>query len=294
MARVLAERVDVLPKELAEPRPEGWRLLRRYPLAAAAATFLVILHILVFAMPLVYHTSPTYANPLITLAPPGPGHLLGTDELGRDELARLIYGGRVSLLVGLFAMAVSVTVGTFIGAVSGFFRGATELALMRVVDAVMAIPAIFLILVEISVFGSAPVVIVLAVGLTYWPQVARIVHAEVLKWRERDFVEASYAVGAKPARILLRHVLPQAVPSILSLAILSVGWSILTESALSYLGLGIQPPLASWGAMLQDAQTYIFADPALAVFPGALIFLTILSYNFVGNGLSDYLSRRSG
>jgi len=292
MARVMTDPAGMAAVEVEPSRPGLGRMVRRYPLAAAAAVLLILLHVLVFGLPLVYHASPTLANPLATLAPPSAGHLLGTDELGRDELARLIYGGRVSLLVGLFAMAVSVVVGTLAGAVSGFFRGATELVVMRIVDAVMAIPAFFLILVEVSVFGNAPAIIILVVGLTYWPAVARIVHAEVLKWRQRDFVEAGHALGAGPSRLLFRHVLPQATPSILSVAILSVGWSILTESGLSYLGLGIQPPLASWGAMLQNAQTYIFADPALAVFPGLLIFLTILSYNFLGNGIADSMSHR--
>lgn len=268
------------------------RLVRHHPVAAVSAAVLVLIHAAAFLLPLVYHQSPTLANPLATLAPPSAQHLLGTDDLGRDELARLLHGGQVSLIVGLFAMAVSVVVGTAFGAVSGYARGWTETVVMRIVDAAMAIPAFFLILVEVSVFGNAPAVIILVVGLTYWPQVARVVHAEVLKWRERDFVEASHAVGASPLRTLVRHILPQATPSILSLAILSIGWSILTESGLSYLGLGIQPPLASWGAMLQNAQTYVWSDPALALFPGVAIFVTILAYNFLGNGVADILGRR--
>ncbi|PSR21055.1 MAG: ABC transporter permease [Sulfobacillus acidophilus] len=263
------------------------RWLRRNPGGAVAAGVLLVIYLIVFVGPLIYRVSPITTHPVQALLPPGPGHPLGTDDLGRDVLARLLAGGRVSLIVGVMAMVVSIVVGVLVGALAGFFRGVVEMVLMRVVDAALAIPALILIMVEVTSFGNSPAIIILVIGLVNWPAMARVAFGEVLSLRERTFVEAAYGLGGTRSWILRRHIIPQLIPSILSMATLTIAWSILLESALSFLGLGIQPPLASWGSMLQNAQTYVFVDPILAVFPGLMILITVLSFNALGNALRD-------
>lgn len=277
------------PLDAPVARTRRWRLFMGKRAGVVAAGILLALYILAFLAPLVYQVSPTNTNPLSTNLPPGPGHLLGTDELGRDELARILAGGRLSLTLGIFAVVIAVGVGTAVGLVAGFYRGIVEMALMRLVDAAMAIPAFFLVLIEVTVFGNSPPVLIVVIGLTYWSQVARLMHSETIALREREFVEASVAIGVPRTRIMLRHILPHLVPSMIVMGSLAVAWAILTESALSFLGLGIQPPDASWGSLLQNAQSYVFLDPALAIFPGVCIALTVLAFNTLGDSLRDVL-----
>ena len=223
------------------------------------------------------------------LQPPSRAHLLGTDDLGRDILSRVIYGARTSLLAGVIAVGLAVAVGVPLGLLSGYFRGRLDNVLMRVTDGMMAIPYFFLVLIVVAVFGSSFRNIVLVIGVTSWMVVARIVRSEVLRTRELDFVLAARALGASSTRILLRHILPHAVPSIIVAATLGVANAILLESALSYLGLGIQPPQASWGNMLSNSQAYLWENPLLPLYPGLLILLTVLAYNFLGDALRDAL-----
>ena len=273
----------------AIPTRDSWirRWLVRHPSGGVAAGLLLVLYLVVFLGPLAYRVSPVTTNPVASLLPPSAGHLLGTDPLGRDVLARLLAGGQVSLIVGVLAMGVSVIIGILVGATAGYFRGVPEMVLMRIVDAALAIPALILIMVEVTSFGNSPPVIILVIGLVNWPAMARVAYGEVLSIRERTFIEAAHALGSPRWWLLRRHIVPQLVPSILSMATLTIAWSILLESALSFLGLGIQPPLASWGGMLQNAQSYVFVDPVLAVFPGLMIFLTVMAFNTVGNSLRD-------
>ncbi|WP_425148708.1 ABC transporter permease [Deinococcus sp.] len=275
------------------PPSRVWRKLRRQPVGLLAAAVLLLLYISVFLGPLLYTASPILTDPLHTTADPSGQHLLGTDELGRDVLARLLSGGRITLLISIISMLVALSVGSLVGALAGFYRGWTETVLMRLVDTFMAIPSFFLILAAISVFGNSPPVVVIVVGLGFWPQVARIVHAEVSKFRNFEFVDAGRALGASSGRLIWRHVFPQALPAAAVLTTLGIAWSILTETGLSYLGLGIQPPLASWGNMLQNAQTYFWTKPVLAVYPGVLIALAVLCFNLLGNTLRDLTDPRS-
>ncbi len=270
-----------------------WRKVRRQPVGLAAFALLVVLILVVSIGPWFWPYSPTRTAPLMTLEPPSAAHWLGTDELGRDVFARLLYGGRVSLAVGLFSMLVGLTLGTIIGGTAGYFRGRVEALLMRLVDVFMAIPAFFLILVIVTSFGNHPVTIIVTVGLGFWAQMARVAHAEFSRFSRHDFVEASQALGGSHLRVMVRHILPQVLPQVTVLATLGVGWAILTEAALSYLGLGIQPPLASWGNMLQNAQAYLWLQPTLAVWPGLFIAVTVLAFNLVGNALRDVLDPRS-
>lgn len=280
---------------LAAARPRRSRLLRRvgrHPVGVAAAVVIVVLLAMVTLGPGLYGQSPEAADPLHSLASPSAGHWLGTDELGRDVFARILAGGRVSLAVGLLSMLVGLTLGTVVGGLAGYFGGRTEMVLMRMVDVFMAIPAFFLILVIITAFGNSPVTVIVTVGLGFWAQMARVVHAEFSKYRNAEFIEANHALGASHPRTMTLHILPQVVPQAIVLATLGVGWSILSEAALSYLGLGIQPPLASWGSMLQNAQAYLWAKPMLAIYPGVFIALTVLAFNTLGNALRDVLDPR--
>lgn len=274
-------------------RPSAFRRLLRQRMGILALALLVPLYLATFLGPLVYHVSPTSTDPLHANAPISADHPLGTDELGRDELARLLHGGRVTLSVGLVSMLVALAAGLLIGGLAGYYAGWPEVALMRFVDMFMSIPPFFLILVELAVFGNSPLVVIVVVGLSYWGQIARVVYAEFLRFRKAEFVEATSALGARGPRILFRHILPQVIPSAAVLATLVIAWSILTAAALSYLGLGIQPPLASWGNMLQNAQSYIWLDTKLAVFPGLLIGVSVLSFNLLGNALRDVLDPRN-
>lgn len=286
--------VDAAPRDGAVRRRGGrtWRRIRREPLGLVAFAILVLLVLSVVVGPWLWPYSPTRTAPLTTLEPPSAQHWLGTDELGRDVFARILHGGRVSLSVGLFAMLVGLTIGTLVGGTAGYFRGRVEAVLMRLVDVFMAIPAFFLILVIVTSFGNHPVTVVVTVGLGFWAQMARVVHAEFSRFSRHDFVEASHALGGSHLRIMVRHILPQVMPQATVLATLGVGWAILTEAALSYLGLGIQPPLASWGNMLQNAQAYLWLQPTLAIWPGLFIALTVLAFNLLGNALRDVLDPR--
>jgi len=179
--------------------------------------------------------------------------------------------------------------GCVVGAVSGYFRGWSENLLMRITDALMALPTFFLLLIVLAIFGGGAVTLTIVIGLTSWMGVARLVRGELLRWREREFVEAARAVGASDRRIIVFHLLPQAVPSIIVASTLGVAAAILSEAAMSYLGLGIAPPAASWGSLLMNAQNYLHTAPRLAIFPGLMILLTVLAYNSLGDGLRDAL-----
>ena len=264
--------------------------LRRNPLSIAALIYLVIAYAAAILAPHLAPYSPTHMDLAHMMAPPSPQHLLGTDGSGYDVLSQLLYGGRVSLAVGLAAVIVSIVVGVAVGLSTGYFGGWTDIVLMRITDAMLTIPTFFLLLVVMAFFGSTLQNVILAIGLTSWMGVARLVRGEVLRGKSMDFVEAARAMGASPRRMMLHHLLPQAGPQVIVAASLGTGGAILAESALSYLGLGVQPPTPTWGNMLTDAQNYIWQRPLLAFYPGVLILLTVLAFNFLGEGLRDMLS----
>jgi peptide/nickel transport system permease protein len=270
----------------------GWRRFARNRGALVSLAFLIVVHAAVLIGPAFVPHAPNKTNPRDSLQGPSAKYWLGTDELGRDHLSRLLHGGRVTLAVGLFSMMVALAIGTTVGTAAAFAGRTTEALLMRLTDAMMAIPGFFLVLVSITLFGNAPANVIAVIGFTSWMAVARVVYAEVLAYRERDFVDAAVALGARRLRVALRHVLPMTTPSLIVSASLGVASAILIETAISYLGLGIQPPIASWGNMLQNAQQYIWLSPLLAVWPGVLTMLTVLAYNLVGDGLRDALDPR--
>jgi peptide/nickel transport system permease protein len=266
-----------------------WRRFRRNRLAVAALGYLLLVHAVAALAPHLGLAEPDTMDLLSQFAPPSRDHPLGTDETGRDVLARLVWGARASLTVGLAAMLVAVVVGTTVGALAGFHGGVPEAVLMRLTDGMLTVPTFFLALLVLAVFGGSTFNVVLVIGLTGWMVVARVVRAEILRTLPQEFVVASRALGAGGARVLLRHLLPQALPSVIVAATLSVAYAVLTESALSYLGLGVQPPTPTWGNMLTGAQHYVWKKPILAVYPGAAIMLAVLSYNTLGDALSDTL-----
>lgn len=220
------------------------------------------------------------------------GFPLGTDDLGRDTLSRLLYGGRISLTVGLVAMFTTVLTGAVIGLASGYLGGVIDTLLMRFVDTMLCFPQVFLLLVIAAFVPPSLISISLIIGLTSWMEVARIVRAEILHLKEQDFVAAARALGASPFRIMSQELLPNIAAPLLVAATLRVASAVLAESYISYLGYGVQPPLASWGNMLTNAQGYFDTVPWLAILPGAMITVTVMGFNFLGDGLRDALDPR--
>ena len=223
------------------------------------------------------------------LKPPSSAHWLGTDGFGRDVLSRVVWGSRVSLEIGFFATTVSLVVGTVAGSLAGYVGAAVDTAIMRAADMFMSVPALFLILIVVALFGASLTHTALVVALVTWAPVARIVRSECLSLQARDFVHAAQALGAGPVRILGRHLLLNALPLIIVQGTLLLGQTILIESGLSYLGLGAQPPLPSWGNMLVEGRQHLASAWWIATFPGMAIFITVLGFNVFGDGLRDAL-----
>ncbi len=289
-------------------RPVGRRFLR-HRAAVAGAVVLAALALAALAAPLitgVLGVDPAAVDLALRFQPPTAAHPLGTDELGRDVLARLLFGARVSLIVGLTAAAAAAILGTLIGLVSGYLGGRLDMILMRITDGVIALPLLPLLIV-LAALDPAKIGlprewleqetaslyrVVAIVALLGWTTVARLVRASALALRERPFVLAAKAQGAGAARIMRAHILPNLASPVIVATILSAGQVVLLESVLSFLGLGIQPPTPSWGNLLANAQELVWSAPALAVYPGLLIFLTVVAFNFVGDGLQDALDPR--
>jgi len=227
------------------------------------------------------------------LLPPGLGHLFGTDQLSRDVLSRVVHGARISLSVALLAVALSATLGCLVGMVAGYFGGWTDAVLMRLVDGALAIPRLFILLLLIAVWDHIPLAaLIVVLGATGWFGTSRLVRAEVLRLREQEYVGAAVALGAQRRRIILRHLLPNALAPVLVASTLAVGDVILIEAGLSFLGLGIRPPTPSWGAMILDARSTLFTAPWTGAFPGLAIVITVVAVNLVGESLRDALDPR--
>ena len=278
------------------PSPRGetvWSRFCQHRLALGGGIGVLLLISSALLAPWISPRDPLYADIQYRFTPPlQHGFLLGTDELGRDMLSRLLHAGRISLAVGFTAMLISILVGTTVGALAGYYGGWIDHLLMRITDVVLAFPSIFLIL-ALSAFLAASVSsIVLIIGLTAWMEVARIVRGQFLSLREQDFILASQALGTPDYRIILYHLLPNSLGPILVAATLNVAQAVLLESYISYLGYGIQPPVASWGNMLNNAQSYFTSAPWVAILPGLMITLTVTCFNFMGDGLRDALDPR--
>jgi len=260
--------------------------------AVAGAAIVASLFIVSFLAPYITPYSPDDLDAYHVLLPPSTGHWLGTDELGRDVLTRIIYGSRISLKVGFVAVGIAAFIGTISGLLAGYFGGWIDQLLMRLVDIMLCFPTFFLILAVIAMLEPSIWYIMIVIGLTGWMGVARLVRAEVLSLRERDFILAARSIGASNSRIIFRHILPNALSPVLVAATLGVAGAILTESALSFLGIGVQPPTPSWGNMLTAGKDYLEFAWWLSLFPGVAILVTVIAYNLVGEGLRDALDPR--
>ncbi len=280
-------------KERAEGTAERtWHRFRRHRMAMVGMILIVLIVGLVAFAPWVTPYQPNEQEIRNRLQPPSVAHPLGTDELGRDVFARVLYGGRVSLTIGLAAMAVGMSVGTLVGAISGYVGGRTDAVIMRLVDVLIAFPTLFLLIMLASFLGSSLITIILVIGLLSWMRVARLVRASFLSVKERDFVTAAHALGCGHFQMIFRHLLPNSLGPIIVAATIDVSAAILTESALSYLGLGVQPPQATWGNMLRFAQEQMATAPWTAIAPGFMIFLVSIAINFIGDGLRDAFDPR--
>ncbi len=261
------------------------RLRGAGPNGVVVSAAVLLLVVLACALASLSPYDPVAVDPINKFAKPSVEHILGTDNFGRDTFTRLLYGGRVSLLVGFLAMAVSIVVGTLYGIVSGISGRLVDGIMMRIVDILMSVPS-FLIIIALSIYLSAGIpTLVATIGLFSWMGVARIVRAEVLSLRERDFVMAARGLGAPKSWIITRHLLKNVLPQVLVASTNSIASAILTESSLSYLGFGIQVPNPSWGGMLEGAQSFILSHPDQAVYPGVMILVTVLCFNVLGNGV---------
>jgi peptide/nickel transport system permease protein len=281
---------------------DAWWQFRRHRLAMVALGTLTFLILFTLVGPLVYHTKIDVIDFALSLKGPSAEHPLGTDDLGRDLLARLMFGGQISIAVGITSVVLAITLGTSIGALAGFF-GRLDNPLMRVTDLFLSLPVLPLLLVIIYLFRDSLrsafgpelgifIMIVGVIGVLNWMPVARLVRAQFLSLKQKEFVEAARSVGARDRRIIVRHILPNALSPILVAATIGVGGAILTESTLSFLGLGFPSDVPTWGRILFDARNYLDIAPHWALFPGLLIFLTVLSINFIGDGLRDALDPR--
>jgi peptide/nickel transport system permease protein len=285
------------------PGLEAWRRFRRHRLAVASGVILIVMVLAIMLGAFVWSVPINEIDFTARLKGPSWAHPFGTDDLGQDLLARMIYGGRISLAVGLAAMFVAVVVGTIIGAVAGMSRGAVGSALMWLADLFLSLPQLPLLLLVIYLFrdslkslfgpeGGVFILIVVVIGGLRWMPVARLVRAQFLSLREKEFVEAARALGASKTRQVVRHILPNALGPVIVAGTIDVAAAIIAESTLSFLGLGFPPDIPTWGRILYDAKDYLDIAPHWALFPGAAIFLAVLAINFIGDGLRDALDPR--
>ena len=291
------------PARHFSPWLEAWRRFRRHRLALASTVVLILMIAAIALGPFVWKVAINDIDFAARMETPSWAHPLGTDDLGQDLLARMLYGGRISLAVGLSAMFVAMTVGTIIGATAGMSRGWVGPALMWLTDLFLSLPALPLLLLVIYLFrdslkaafgveGGVFIMIVVVIGGLRWMPVARLVRAQFLSLREKEFVEAARALGASKVRQVVRHILPNALGPVIVAGTIDVAAAIITESTLSFLGLGFPPDIPTWGRLLYDAKDYLDIAPHWALFAGAAIFLTVLTINFIGDGLRDALDPR--
>jgi peptide/nickel transport system permease protein len=270
------------------------RHFKKNKLAMAGLAVMIILYIITLVTPLVAPYDPAAQGDIVltrNLAPSAE-HLMGTDKFGRDIFSRVLYGSRISLTIGFIAVGISVTLGTLVGALAGYFGGFVDTLLMRLTDMMLSFPRLVLLIVVIALFSPSIWLVVVVLGLTGWMGTARLVRGEVLSLREREFVQAARALGMGDWRIISRHVIPNTMAPVIVSATLGIGQTILTEASLSFLGLGVQPPTPSWGNMVADGRDALIEAWWIATFPGIAIVLTVIAFNLLGDGLRDALDPR--
>ncbi len=282
----------------AEKGDSQWRIASRHfrksKIALAGLFILVALYLIALLAPLIAPYDPIAQRDIVQTSylSPRAGHWLGTDRFGRDILSRILYGARISLSIGFVATLISVTLGTVLGALAGYFGGKIDALLMRFTDMVLAFPRLVLLIMIVALFSPSVAVIITVLGLTQWPNTTRIVRGDVLSLREREFVQAAHALGFGKARIIFRHIIPNVLAPVIVTATLGIGNTIVLEAGLSFLGLGVQPPIPSWGNMVADGRDNLLGAWWVATFPGLTIVLVVLAFNLVGDGLRDALDPR--
>ena len=275
-----------------------WKIATRHfkksKLALAGLGMLVALYLIALLAPLIAPYDPIAQENVLATSylKPSLQHWLGTDRFGRDILSRILYGARISLAIGFVATAISVTLGTLLGAVAGYFGGKIDSAIMRFTDMVLAFPRLILLIMIVALFSPSITVMIIVLGLTQWPNTTRIVRGDVLSLREREFIQAAHALGMGSSRIILRHLIPNVLAPVIVTATLGIGNTIVLEAGLSFLGLGVQPPTPSWGNMVSDGRDNLIGAWWVATFPGLIIVTTVLAFNLVGDGLRDALDPR--
>jgi peptide/nickel transport system permease protein len=291
--------IDASSNELAglqrEQRSEfrrAWNRFVRYRAGLVGLAFIGMLVLMAIMPGILAPESPTEIFPGQRGSSPSSEFWLGTDDRGRDVLSRTIWGARTALLVGLVATLIATVIGVAIGAIAGFFGGWTDSILSRFIDSLMAFPLLALLLVLAAVLGPSLVTVTLIIGATVWTAYARVVRADIMSLRERDYVLAARAIGVQAPRLIVRHMLPNIMGPVIVLATLGIGSIIILEAALSFLGLGVQPPMPSWGRALSDARPHILRFPHMAIVPGVMITLTVLAFNLIGDGLRDAIDPR--
>ncbi len=272
---------------------DAWYRLRKNKLAVAGGVIVLTLSVLCFIGPLFIRYSYEEQNLALRQTPTGKEHWLGTDKLGRDQLSRILYGGRVSLMVGLCATAVSLTIGVLYGAVSGFVGGTLDSVMMRIVDILYALPFTIFVILLMVFFGRNIILLFVAIGAVEWLTMARIVRGQVSSLRKQEFIEAAIALGLRRRRIILRHMIPNVLGPVMVYTTLTIPSVMLLEAFLSFLGLGVQPPMSSWGLLLKEGAEMMEEAPWLLVYPGLLFSVTLFSLNFLGDGLRDALDPRA-
>lgn len=275
---------------------DAWKRLRRNKLAVIGAVWILFMIIVALTADLwapQWLGSPTdidsTQSAVLSKLPPSLEHPFGTDATGRDQLVRVIYGARVSLTVGVIATVISTAIGLVMGALAAFYGGIWDVIIMRLADMFLAIPYTLFVIVMLAVIGQGIQNVFIAIGILGWPSIARVFRSAILSVKENDYVDAARAMGASDFRIVARHIFPNSVASIVVYATMNVGGAILTESALSYLGMGVTPPTPSWGIMIQDGQTFLATQPWLMIMPGIAILTTVLAFTLLGDGLRDAL-----
>jgi peptide/nickel transport system permease protein len=268
--------------------------IARQPLAAAGVLLLAVFIVCAIFAPWLAPRDPAQLDLAGRLLPPGHGHWFGTDELGRDILSRTLYGARISLIVALSVVSLSLGIGLIAGLTAGFYGGWTDIVLnVYVTNAFLALPGILLAIAFVAFLGPGLFNLVLALSISGWVGYARLVRAQVMAVKEREFVEAARALGASDLRVLCRHILPNIVQPVIVQAAIGMAGAVLAEATLSFLGLGVPPPAASWGSMLNDARSHLFDSPHMVLFPALAVMLAVLSFNFIGDALRDFLDPRT-
>ncbi len=273
-------------------RSEVWRRFRRNRLATAGMVIIAIEITAALLAPLITFSDPADVDPAASRRSPSLAHWFGTDLVGRDMYSRVVYGARISLEVGIIAVLIALAVGLVAGALSGYFGGAVDTVVMRLTDMFLAFPYILAAIVIITAVGRGKMAIIVVLGLLGWMPIARLFRAGVLQVKETEYVEAARAVGAGDLRIMTRHILPNAIQPVVVFATIFVGTAVLSEAALSFLGVGITDPTPAWGLMVAQGKDFLFSSPHLLFFPGAAIFVTVMAFVFVGDGLRDALDPR--